>query len=111
MDIDQDKDFDKLAKIAIETGNILQGFPIPVEESIRYSEGFGQKIMRHILTASHLSNGYQLAIGDNIFEPMIDFGSVIVITRAAFETYLTFHFLSLTQQTVILGILDFFAGI
>src|SRR5665213_667274 len=93
IDTRYEEGFDQLIKLTIDIGNQLQQQPIPPGDSYVYIEGLGQKIIRHVLSAKFIGEGYQLMIGQELYEQMMDFGSVMVITRAALEAYLTFHFL------------------
>jgi hypothetical protein len=93
IDIKYVEDFDQLIKLTIETGNKLQLQPILAGDSYVYIEGLGQKIIQHVLSAKFIMDGYQLNIGDSVYEKTTDFGTVMVITRAVLEAYLTFHFL------------------
>jgi Family of unknown function (DUF5677) len=93
IDTKYEEGFDQLIKLTIDIGNQLRQQPIPPGDSYVYIEGLGQKIIRHVLSAKFIGEGYQLRIGKEVYEQMMDFGSVMVITRAALEAYLTFHFL------------------
>lgn len=89
-DTQQIKEFDALLNSFIDIGNQLGGVKIlPGQEVLYDAEGLGKKILNHITTARFLFEGYKF----KNFQPVIDFSSIIVLTRAAFENYLTFHYL------------------
>lgn len=89
------KDFDKLLNSFINIANQLEGSKIQAGQEFLYNaEALGKKILNHIITSRFLFNGYQF----NNFEPVIDFGSIVVLTRAAFENYLTFHYLFVAPE-------------
>lgn len=50
------------------------------------------------MTARYLLNGYQLGIENNLFEPKVDFGSIIILTRAALETYLALNYIFIAEN-------------
>jgi hypothetical protein len=92
MSNDYEEQFDLLIKEFIDIGNGLEKQQIPADNtSIYFAEGLGQKVINHILTARYLMQGFQLGIEKNLYEARIDFSSIAILTRAALETYLTFH--------------------
>ena len=83
-------DFDTVLHAFIDFGAIAEGTAIPPElKYIHNAEGLGKKIVRHSVSARVLANGYIFTR----FEEIIDFSSIAVLVRSAFETYLTFHYL------------------
>lgn len=86
------QDFDLLIATSLDIGNKLAGQKITTENnSIHYAEGLGLKIINHILTSRYLIDGYRLQLDQKIYEGRIDFSSILILTRAALETYITFH--------------------
>ena len=92
-------DFDVLINASVEIGNLMQGKKIPEHSQIIYfAEGLSQKIIRHIMTARYLVKGYQLGDDKNLFKPMIDYASIIILTRAALETYLALNYVFIAEN-------------
>ncbi|MBK7567981.1 MAG: hypothetical protein IPI31_09160 [Bacteroidetes bacterium] len=92
-------DLDVIINASVEIGNLMQGALIPESSHmLYYAEGLSQKIINHILTARYLLNGYQLGIENNLFEPKVDFGSIIILTRAALETYLALNYIFIAEN-------------
>lgn len=88
--------FDALISRSIEIGNLTAGKPI--EECLYYAEGLSQKIINHILTVKKLYDGYQVYQNGNIFYPVLDFASIMVLTRAALETYLALNYVFIAKN-------------
>ncbi len=94
------KDIDILIQTALEIGNHMQGKGFNGHSSeIIYAEGLGQKIIHHAISARYLSSGYQLGVGSAQFYPQFDFASMAILTRAAWETYLTLSYLFISGQS------------
>ncbi|HEX7413526.1 MAG TPA: DUF5677 domain-containing protein [Bacteroidia bacterium] len=92
-------EFDNVLKIVIEIGNKLVGKPnLEADTNLVYAEGLGKKIIGHSLSARYLYDGFQIAIKSEIFVPRVDFPSIIILTRAALESYLTFHYLFIAPK-------------
>ncbi len=85
MDSDEQiRDLDAVLNSFINIGNQLGGNRIqPGQEFLYNAEGLGKKILNHVITSRILFRGYQF----NGFQPIVDFGSIAVLTRAAFESY------------------------
>lgn len=94
-----EKDFDLLIGASIEIGNLIEGKPIPQEvKNVYFAEGLGQKVINHALTIRYLFEGYQLGGLNALFEPKVDYSSIIVLTRAALETYLTLNYVFVAEE-------------
>jgi hypothetical protein len=94
-----ENDFDLLIKTSVELGNRLAGQKILDEgNSIYYAEGLAKKILNHIVTARYLMKGYHLGLDKNLYEGVVDFSSIAILTRAALETYLTFNHIYISPQ-------------
>lgn len=92
-------ELDDILHIVIEIGNKLSGQPyIHKDKNFIYAEGLGKKLIGHSLSARHLYSGFQAKIKSNIFAPQIDFSSILILTRAAVESYLTFHYLFVSPR-------------
>ena len=87
--LEQLKDFDALFLACVEIGNIQEGMSFAGQEVLYNAEGLGKKILDHIMTARYLLKPMQQAQ----FERKVDFSSMAVLTRSAFETYLIFYYL------------------
>lgn len=93
-----EKEFDMIINASIEIGNLIIGNQISQENQFVYlAEGLGQKIINHTLTVRYLFNGYQLGNIKHLFEPKVDYSSIIVLTRAALETYLTLNYVFVAE--------------
>lgn len=87
-------DFPILVSHCIDVMGALAGEPIAKEESwISYSEGIGTKLLGHLVNVFSLYNGTKLKFGDKQNIKFIDFASMNILTRAAFEAYLCFYFI------------------
>lgn len=93
-----EKDIDILINTFIEIGNSVEGKQIPQGfQYAYYAEGLGQKIINHAITIRYLFNGHQLVSGGFMFEPRVDYSSIIILTRAAIETYLTLNYVFVAE--------------
>lgn len=68
------------------------------EEWKNDAQTLGTKIFRHIASAQQLSEGLHFEFGENYKFQYIDHSSVIVITRAAIEAFLTFHYIFINND-------------
>lgn len=94
MTIEYDKDFGLLLTAAIEIGNAIHGHDLPEGKSyLKYAEGLGHKVIRHIVSAWHLNSPYILQLDGKQFAEEIDFASIAILTRSALETYLVFNYI------------------
>lgn len=92
--LESGQELDNILHVVLEVGNKLAGQPYSHrEENFIYAEGLGKKLIGHSLSARHLFFGFQAKIKSNIFASQIDFSSILILTRAAVESYLTFHYL------------------
>lgn len=94
---DYELQFDTLIDISINIGNLMTGKTLQESEIIYFAEGLSQKIINHMLTARYLINGYQPSGSKSLFNPMVDFASIIVLTRAALETYLALNYVFIAE--------------
>src|SRR5580692_9167713 len=96
IDKHYDNLFTQLLATTITIGNKLTGKPIQKlseSEYVKLSEGLGKKIVYHSLSAKKLFEGYQLIMNDFTSPLNVDFSSIFILTRAALEAYLTFHYI------------------
>ncbi|WP_340053381.1 DUF5677 domain-containing protein [Pseudomonas sp. JAI120] len=63
------------------------------------AQTLGTKIFRHIASAQQISEGLQFDFGNENKFQYIDHSSVVVVTRAAIEAFLTFHYIFINQDT------------
>lgn len=62
------------------------------------AQTLGTKIFRHIASAQQLSNGLHFEFGEKYKFQHVDHSSIFVITRAATEAFLTFHYLFINDD-------------
>jgi hypothetical protein len=99
FDDNHEIDFQLLIKAALEIGNSLDGRKILTgNPNIYFAEGIGQKIISHAISAHYLSHGYQVATEKHLYVGQIDFSSVSILVRAAFESYLTFNYVFVSAK-------------
>lgn len=92
-------DFQILINAALDIGNSLDGKSISKgNPNIYFAEGIGQKIISHAISAHYLSHGYQVANDKHLYAEQIDFSSISVLVRAAFESYLTFNYVFISAK-------------
>ena len=94
---DYELQFDVLMNASIEIGNRMNGIRLQESQIIYFAEGLSQKIINHTLTARYLINGYQPHDSNYLYKPMVDFASIIVLTRAALETYLALNYVFIAE--------------
>lgn len=87
-----EQDFELLINAFIEIGNSVDGQKTIGDQRLYYAEGIGQKVMSHAISAHYLAKGYQVQGNNYSYRPQVDFGSMIVLTRAALESYLTLNY-------------------
>jgi hypothetical protein len=91
----------KLMEVFLACGNALQGKTMPPERSWQiYVEPMALKCIYHLGSLYAIYNGTELPhmLGRSL--GFIDFPSMAILTRAAFETYLTFHYIFVHPATV-----------
>lgn len=91
----------KLMEVFLDCGNALQGKKMPTDRSWQiYVEPIAMKCLYHLGSLYAIYNGTKLP--DMLGRPIgfIDFPSMAILTRAAFETYLTFHYIFVHPATV-----------
>jgi hypothetical protein len=92
MEIEYDQDFDFLIAATIEICNAIDGQPVPEGDiSLKYAEGLGRKVIRHIVSVWRLKQAFALQFEGKRFQEEVDLGSIAILTRSALETYLVFH--------------------
>ena len=98
-DIEFRRDLHILIGAAIEIGGYLQGIKYKEEgKQLIYAEGLGKKIIHHAVTANYLFRSYQLQIEDRVYEPQVDFASIAILVRAAWETYLMMNHIFISTK-------------
>lgn len=88
----QEEDFIALLGHFKSVTSSLKGQVVEKEWMI-YVNGVGIKLFRHVSSLYSLYQGTKLQFGPNQFLDFVDYGSINVLTRAAFETALAFHFI------------------
>ena len=97
---DLESDYSTLLEVSIEVLQRLADVPIGEDHRLMiYAEGIGHKILEHVISAKQISGGYQLIWRQSYSDQRIDFASIAVLTRAAFEAYLTFNFLFVSPSS------------
>ena len=71
--------------------NSLKGKKVP-NERIKFAEPLAQKAYSHIVSSKSIYNGINFKLSEKFQFNFVDFSSIAVLTRAAFETYLTFNY-------------------
>ncbi len=91
----------KLMEVFLACGNALQGKKMSADRSWQiYVEPIALKCLYHLGSLYAIYNGTKLP--EMLGRPIrfIDFPSMAILTRAAFETYLTFHYIFVHPSTV-----------
>jgi hypothetical protein len=83
---------------AILIGQSIKGIPIPKDDdSLRFIEPLLKKTLNHIISAYNLYGGIKFVYERKQYNT-VDFSSIAVLTRAAIESYLTFHYLYISSN-------------
>lgn len=89
---DHEKEIALLIEHCYKVTGALKGVRI-TDERLKYIEPLGKKIFNHIVTAYSLYGGTTINFSDNTKTTFVDFASMIVLSRAAFESYLTLNYI------------------
>ncbi|MEA4840785.1 MAG: DUF5677 domain-containing protein [Bacteroidales bacterium] len=89
--LDHEREIPLLIEHCYKVANALRGSKI-IDDSHKYIEPLGKKILHHIVSAFNLYTGTTIIFSNNTKTTFTDFSSLIVLTRAAIESYLTFHY-------------------
>jgi len=87
-----EKEYQTLLRHFIRVTGALKGEQL-TEERMIFAEGISMKLFGHISSLYLLYQGTKIKLSENSYGDFIDHGSINVLTRAAFETSLTFHFI------------------
>jgi hypothetical protein len=102
QDMDDRRDeYLKLMEVFLACGNALRGKKLAADMSWQtYIEPIALKCIYHLGSLYAIYNGTNLP--NMLGQPIgyIDFPSMAILTRAAFETYLTFHYIFVHPATV-----------
>jgi hypothetical protein len=89
----------KLLGLLAQVIGANKGSTIGDDDRYLYAEGLANKCFKHTLTALVVSRGMNIADFPSKEIGVIDVGSVDVLTRAALETFLTFHYIFSAPKT------------
>lgn len=95
---DHEKEIALLIEHCYKVSGVLKGTKIP-DDRLRYVEPLGKKILHHIIEAYSLYGGTTINFSDNSKANFIDFASIIVLSRAAIESYLTFNYIYILPKS------------
>lgn len=95
--------YDKVLNILIEhfidMGNSVAGKSYPTDNLLRFGEPLAIKTINHIVSIQKLCQPDSFLHSKIELQKVIDYSSIAVLTRAAFETYLTFNHIFVAPKT------------
>jgi hypothetical protein len=98
--LNQDKDFPYLVSQCVNIMNAMKGTTIlKGEEWMTYSEGIGTKLLGHLVNMYSLYMGTNIKFNNDQTSKFIDFASINILSRAAWETYLCYYFIFIDPES------------
>jgi hypothetical protein len=90
--MDKEEEYITLLRHFVRVTGALRGEQL-FEEWMEFAEGISMKLFGHVSSLYLLYQGNRVRLNEKMYIDFIDHSSINVLTRAAFETALAFHFI------------------
>lgn len=98
--MEYEEDYLRLLRHIVTVTGSLKGQPVGEQDWMIFVEGVSKKLFAHTSSAFVLYQGTELRYDDERILDFIDHSSITVLTRAAIETLLAFHFIFCDAPTI-----------